>query len=796
MLNSISKVKRFLVLNLVGDRLISKTSRLFFLLTVALISFFLVISYFYYQHQKQSRATFEEVLISDQTLTPASFFIKQNHANFFSLLGKDKIYSLDSDKANLGIAAFFNKDIQLKKTNQVVTILPKSINNEFFLTRKIMENNNQSLHFFYQQKIGELPVYGSFFKMHLKENGQLYGLQGSFIDNSQIPTISISEEEAKAKAMEKAKQETKTEDLIIDRFEKLIFNKKILGIDGDEKNYLVLAVSISSQNLTESPFAKKFFVDLETGEVIYEENLIPALARYIYDYRTRSGDMIRLARGEGDPPKGDADIDNSYDLLGEIYNYYLSKFNRKSYDNNDSPIKAVVHVNNNSICPNAFWNKVNNVIYICDGMLAKDILTHEFTHGVNKDLIPVYQSGSLAESLSDIFAVGLDDKNWTIGEDSIMGVVRYLDDPTKPTRVSPPQPDRLFSNYYRCSETAESNNDYGYIHINNSVVSKAFYLMVQGGNFNGCSITGIGMIKALQIFYRYMTLYMTPNANFRHVYDFVLQSCKDLFQEGSATCVNVTKALRATELDQQPANEQKGALCLGVVRQRPACDINPSLSPTTFPSGSVSPTETLTVVPQASTTLTPTPDSSCKTTGNVVLDLKLRFQGVLKEPNPNLNSLKVFVNAVSQGGKKFTGCSDFTADTNGFWLGKVYLNISDEYLSEKYSLFIKGQKHLQKKICDSSPSESLPGTYICQEGKISLKEQINNLDFSKITLLVGDLPPQDGISNSYDVALVTNNLGKTDQETLKKADLNFDGVVDTQDYSLVIAALSIRFDEQ
>jgi len=129
-------------------------------------------------------------------------------------------------------------------------------------------------------------------------------------------------------------------------------------------------------------------------------------------------------------------------------------------------------------------------------------------------------------------------------------------------------------------------------------------------------------------------------------------------------------------------------------------------------------------------------------------------------------------------------------------LGKVYLNIPSEYLSEKYSLFIKGPKHLQKKVCDLSPSESLPGTYRCQVDKISLKEQVNNLDFSKITLLVGDLPLQDGITNSYDIALVTNNLSKTDPETLKKADLNLDGVVDTQDYSLVIAALSIRFDEQ
>ena len=69
-------------------------------------------------------------------------------------------------------------------------------------------------------------------------------------------------------------------------------------------------------------------------------------------------------------------------------------------------------------------------------------------------------------------------------------------------------------------------------------------------------------------------------------------------------------------------------------------------------------------------------------------------------------------------------------------------------------------------------------------------------DFSGITLLVGDLPEQDGIVNAYDIGLIINNFGKRDSDILSKADVNMDGIVDTQDYSLVIAALSIRYDEE
>ena len=53
-------------------------------------------------------------------------------------------------------------------------------------------------------------------------------------------------------------------------------------------------------------------------------------------------------------------------------------------------------------------------------------------------------------------------------------------------------------------------------------------------------------------------------------------------------------------------------------------------------------------------------------------------------------------------------------------------------------------------------------------------------------LLAGDLEPQDGTVNSYDTALIYNNLGKQDSSTLQSADVNLDGVVDSQDYSLVL----------
>jgi hypothetical protein len=44
------------------------------------------------------------------------------------------------------------------------------------------------------------------------------------------------------------------------------------------------------------------------------------------------------------------------------------------------------------------------------------------------------------------------------------------------------------------------------------------------------------------------------------------------------------------------------------------------------------------------------------------------------------------------------------------------------------------------------------------------------------------------VCNSADFALVRNLLGKTDEDSLRKADLNFDGIVNALDFSIMTAS--------
>ena len=190
-------------------------------------------------------------------------------------------------------------------------------------------------------------------------------------------------------------------------------------------------------------------------------------------------------------------------------------------------------------------------------------------------------------------------------------------------------------------------------------------------------------------------------------------------------------------------------------------------------------------------------DPTPPTGGDVKLNLALRLQGIQSKPKSEFNSMRCKV-GIGDGGLKtpVSTFGDFKADDNGIWHGSVMLNVKP---GSGFKALIKCAKHLQKKICDELPSEQkekYAGTYSCDKGKITLKKGENNLDFSNIHLLVGDLPDQDGVTNSYDTSLVVNLLDKDDAESLRLADLNLDGKVNAIDHSLVIAALSIRHDEE
>lgn len=180
----------------------------------------------------------------------------------------------------------------------------------------------------------------------------------------------------------------------------------------------------------------------------------------------------------------------------------------------------------------------------------------------------------------------------------------------------------------------------------------------------------------------------------------------------------------------------------------------------------------------------------------VKLNLKLAFQGIVKDRTLEDKKMKVRVILVDEPATiEYPFQVDFTYQRDsGTWNSFVEISAID--INKKYKFFIKGPMHIQKRICENIPNaDTGANNYQCSTGNISLVEGENNFDFKDVILMTGDLPVQDGIVDSADIAKVRQNLGKTDKVTLGIADLNMDGIVDTQDYSLAIDGLLIRTDD-
>jgi hypothetical protein len=191
--------------------------------------------------------------------------------------------------------------------------------------------------------------------------------------------------------------------------------------------------------------------------------------------------------------------------------------------------------------------------------LADDVVAHELTHGVTEyesNLTYFGHSGAINEALSDIWGEFVDlaqatdndagDVRWQIGEDiSGLGAIRDLSNPTAYNSGLGLMPDKMSSPNYYCGL-----DDNAGVHHNSGVAGKAAYLMVDGGTFNGYTITGLGINTTARIWYQAQTNLLTSGADHQDLYKALDQACTNLGL-GTTTCQQVHKASLATQMNQQ-----------------------------------------------------------------------------------------------------------------------------------------------------------------------------------------------------------------------------------------------------
>jgi hypothetical protein len=180
------------------------------------------------------------------------------------------------------------------------------------------------------------------------------------------------------------------------------------------------------------------------------------------------------------------------------------------------------------------------------------------------------------------------------------------------------------------------------------------------------------------------------------------------------------------------------------------------------------------------------------TMGQATIKMVLRFQSINNIPKTNKMLVQIGTDKTNLDDTKEV---EFTAEEGGKWVGTF--TVDKISLDGDSVMYVKGPKHIRKKICVNAPTENLGGTYKCDnDGNIKLQEGENSLDFSGVLLLAGDLPVQDGLINAPDLAFIRQNFGNRSEDALQRGDLNLDGIIDTQDFSMILQTLAFKYDEE
>ncbi|MFJ4924262.1 M4 family metallopeptidase [Streptomyces sp. NPDC088736] len=251
----------------------------------------------------------------------------------------------------------------------------------------------------------------------------------------------------------------------------------------------------------------------------------------------------------------------------ETWDFYKNTFGRNGIKNNGVGAYSRVHYGSSYV--NAFWDDSCFCMTYGDGsgnthpLTSLDVAGHEMSHGVTSNTAGLNysgESGGLNEATSDIFGTGVefyaanasDPGDYLIGEKiNINGdgtPLRYMDKPSKDGGSAD-----------SWSSTV-GNKD---VHYSSGVANHFFYLLAEGSGAktingvsynsptsNGSTVTGIGRAKALQIWYKALTTYMTSTTNYKAARTATLSAASALYGSGSTEYATVAAAWSAVNVSQ------------------------------------------------------------------------------------------------------------------------------------------------------------------------------------------------------------------------------------------------------
>jgi YVTN family beta-propeller protein len=414
----------------------------------------------------------------------------------------------------------------------------------------------------FQQRQSGIPIMGAELIVHLDDARNILVVSGKTLPQTGLNTTPVV---AAATAVETA-LDTVAKEYAVDRgalaasAPQLWFYSPALIGPEDGPTTLVWRMEVTPQTLL--PIRELVLVDAQRGSVRLHFNQVETIKnRATYTANNTTTLPGTLVCSEADPTcsAGDTDAALAHLYAGDTYDFYLTNHGRDSLNNAGLTLVSTVHYGAANY-QNAFWNG-SQMAYGNGFSAADDVVGHELTHGVTQytsNLFYYYQSGAINESLSDVFGEFIDQTNghgndsagvrWLMGEDVPgIGAIRNMQDPSAFS-----EPDKMTSPFYYLG-----SSDNGGVHFNSGINNKAAYLMVDGGTFNGQTVTGLGIPKVAKIYYEVQTHLLTSGSDYGDLGDALYQGCSNLVGTAGITtsdCQQVRNATLAVEMNLQPAS--------------------------------------------------------------------------------------------------------------------------------------------------------------------------------------------------------------------------------------------------
>ncbi|MFJ4003069.1 M4 family metallopeptidase [Streptomyces sp. NPDC090023] len=449
---------------------------------------------------------------------------------------------------------------------------------EKLVVRDVVKDVDGTVHTRYERTYAGLPVLGGDLVVHTAKSGKAEGVTKA--TNAAIKVASLKPQVTPAKAAQQAVGAAKTlgsAKTEADGARKVIWagsGKPVLAYETVVGGLQDDGTPNQLHVITDAATGKKLFeyqgIENATGKTLYSGtvtlNSVQSGSTYqLTDSARGNHKTYNLARktsgtgtlvssttnvfGTGTASSSSSDQTAAADAAygaAQTWDFYKNTFGRNGIKNNGVGAYSRVHYGNAYV--NAFWDDSCFCMTYGDGsgnvdpLTSLDVAGHEMSHGVTANTAGLNysgESGGLNEATSDIFGTGVefyannasDPGDYLIGEKiDINGdgtPLRYMDKPSK---------DGGSADSW---SSGVGNLD---VHYSSGVANHFFYLLSEGSGAktingvsynsptsNGSTVTGIGRAKALQIWYKALTTYMTSTTNYKAARTATLNAASALY---------------------------------------------------------------------------------------------------------------------------------------------------------------------------------------------------------------------------------------------------------------------------